>query len=206
MVYLQESATLFLGKAKEILSRLNWVDVIGIIVVIRTFYIGIRRGLLIEIFKIAGFGVGLFIALTQYRSWSEVISEKSILPIREAEVLTFLVIFALGYGITSLVRFILMKAATFKIPGGWDRIGGGLLGFGRGCLWLIFLEVTALCLSPMAGYLSQSIRERSFFGPSLLSGGKVTYQVANRFSSRFTSEKVEAILQENYPPSSQQKK
>ena len=206
MVYLHQFMTLFLEKTKEILSRLNWVDIVGIIVVIRTFYIGIRRGLLIEIFKVAGFGVGLFMAITQYRSWSAVISEKSILPVREAEILTFLVIFALGYGVTCLVRFVLLKIATFKIPGAWDRIGGGLLGLGRGCLWLIFLEVTALCASSTTGYLSQSVRERSFFGPSLLSGGKVTYQVANRISSRFTSEKVEAILQDKYPPSSQQKK
>ena len=206
MVYFQDFTVLFLGKAKEILSRLNWVDLVGIIVVIRTFYIGIRKGLLIEIFKVAGFSVGLFVAVTQYRSWSAVISEKSILPPREAEILTFAVIFALGYATACLLRFLFTKMATVQIRGAWDRIGGGVVGFGRGCLWMMVLEVGALCLNPTTGYLSQSIRERSFLGPSLLVGGKAAYQVANHFSSRFTIEKVEAILQESIPPPSPKKK
>ena len=203
MVYFHHLLTLFLGQKKEILSRLNWFDLIGIIVVIRTFYIGIRRGLFIEIFKVIGFGVGLFVAVTHYRAWGAVISEKSVLSLREAEVLTFGVIFALGYGVSFLLRFLLTKIGTVQIRGAWDRIGGGVVGLARGCLLMVFLEVATLCLSPASGYVSQSIQERSFFGPSLLSGGKVTYQVANQFSSSFTIEKVEAILQHDFPPASQ---
>ncbi len=206
MIYFQHFLTFFLGKTKEILAQLNWVDLIGIIIVVRTFYIGIRQGLLIEIFKVTGFGIGLFMAVTHYRNWGAVIAEKSVLPLWEAEVLTFGVIFVVGYGIFFLLRLLLMKMMTLQIRGAWDRIGGGVVGLARGCLVMIFLEVTALCLAAPTGYLSQSIRERSFFGPPLLTGGKVTYQVANQFSSSFTIEKVEAILEHDFPPPASQKK
>lgn len=206
MVYFQHFLTLFLGKTKEILAQLNWVDIVGIIVVIRTFYIGIRQGLLIEIFKVTGFGIGLFMAVTQYRNWGAVIAEKSVLSPWQAEVVTFGVIFVVGYGLFFLLRLFVMKMMTLQIRGAWDRIGGGMVGLARGCLVMIFLEVTALCLAAPAGYLSQSIRERSFFGPSLLTGGKVTYQVANHVSSSFTIEKVEAILEHDFPPPASQKK
>jgi len=203
MIYLQGFSSVLWGRAKEILTHLNWVDLLGIIVVIRTFYSGIRRGLLIEIFKFSGFAVGIFFAVTQYRTWGAVLSERNVFPLREAEIFAGVAIFTGVYGASFLLRLLFVKVATVQIRGAWDRIGGGVLGFCRGCLWMIFLEVTALCLSQTTGYLTQSIRERSFFGPSLLKGGEMTYQIANHASSSFAIEKFEKILQEEFPPSPQ---
>lgn len=206
MVYLHHFFSTFLGKAKEILSYLNWVDLIGIIVVIRTFYIGIRKGLLIEIFKFSGFAVGIFIAVTQYRAWGATLSERELFPLPQAEIVAFLAISGLVYASSMVLRFLVGKVATIQIRGAWDRLGGGLLGFARGCFWMMVLEVTALCFASTTGYLAQSIREKSFFGPSLLTGGKVTYQVTNQFSTSFAVEKFEKILQESHSPPSPSKK
>ena len=208
MIYLQGFSTALWGKSKEVLAHLNWMDLVGIIVVVRTFYSGIRRGLLIEIFKFSGFAVGIFFAVTQYRTWGAVLSERNVFPLREAEVFAFIAIFSVVYGASFLLRLLFVKVATVQIRGAWDRIGGGILGFSRGCLWMIFLEVTALCLSQTTGYLTQSIRERSFFGPSVLKGGEISYQMAHRASSSFAIEKFEKILQEEFlpPPPKNQKK
>ena len=199
MVYFQQISSAFLEKAQEILSYMNWVDLVGIIIVMRTLYIGIRKGLLIEIFKSFGLGAGIFVAVTQYRRWGVGLSEKTILPLRGAEIFAFVALFVMVSGAFLLLRFLVAKVATVQIHGVWNRIGGGALGFCRGCMWLIVLEVTALCLTPTTGYITQSIQERSFFGPSLLTGGKVTYQIAHRASTSFTIESFEEILQKGEP-------
>lgn len=205
MVYFQQFAGVFVEKTKEILSHLNWVDLIGVAVVTRTIYFGLKKGLLIEIFKFLAFGVGVFTAVTQYKTWGAFLSERSRVPLRESEVFAFLAIFAVIYWISFLLRHLFVKVATVQIRGVWDRMAGGVLGFCRGCAWMIFLAVMVLCWTPATGYLAQSIRERSFFGPSLLKGGGFTYQIANQFSTSFAIEKFERILQEEQPPPTPQK-
>lgn len=201
MIYLQELLTAFLERFKLFLAQLNWVDLVGIVVVTRTLYIGLQKGLLIEIFKVFALGGGLVVAVTQYRRWGALLSEKIAFPLPVVEGVTFLLLFLLGYWALLLIRFLFMKIVTVQIGGVWDRVGGGLVGLLRGCLWLVVLEGAFLCLTPTSGYVAQSIREKSFFGPHLLAGGKATYQIANRTSTSFTIEKFEQLIQENKPRS-----
>jgi len=197
MVYLHEFFTTFLRGTKDFLSHLNWVDLFVLIIVVRTFYIGFRKGLFIEIFKWFGLGAGIFFAVTQYHAWGAVFSERFKWPLRGAEVLVFISFFVGCYALAVVFRIIVEKIATVQIHGAWDRLGGGFLGLGRGCLWVIFLEATVLCFT--SGYLAQSIQEKSFFSPPLLKGGRVTYQIVQRVTSSFAVSGLEEKLQGKVP-------
>jgi len=204
VIYLHDFFSNVLNVAREFLSQLNWVDLIAIVIVARTIYIGVRRGLLIEIFKFLGFGAGLYLAVTQYKGWGAVLSERMTWSPDWAGKIAFLAIFILCYGAIVFLRMALEKIATIQINGAWNRIGGALLGFGRGCLWVIVLEVVAVSLT--SRYVAQSVRDKSFFGPSLLVGGKLTYQGLNRISSSFVIEGLQEKLQEiPFHPVSQKK-
>ncbi|MBI4436834.1 MAG: CvpA family protein [Candidatus Omnitrophica bacterium] len=200
MVYLHEFFSSLLRGTKDFLSHLNWVDLIVLIIVVRTIYIGFKKGLFIEIFKCFGLGTSIFFAVTQYQAWGGVFSEKLNWPLQGGEVLAFVSFFAACYLLSVLLRILVEKIATVQIRGAWDRVGGGVVGLGRGCLWVIFLEAIALFLT--SGYLAQSIQEKSFFSPHLLTGGRASYQMVHRVTSSFAVNGLEEKLhsQRTIPP------
>ncbi len=192
MVYFQQIFSAFIEKSREVLSHLNWVDLIAIIIVVRTLYIGVRKGLLIEMFKLAGFSLGIFLAVTQFRQWGAALSEKSALPLQESEVISFLALLAMVYSATLILRLLFVRLFSGQTIGWWPRLAGGCVGVLRGCLVVLFLVVLTLAFSS-EGYVAESIQAKSFLVPSLLEGGKHLYQAIHRLSDNFVIETVKSL-------------
>lgn len=123
------------------------IIILGIIVV---FVIaGAKRGLVWELFTLAGIGLGLWIPYTFRAPIADFISRYTD-PGQTRIVVTvvaFLVIFSLIYIIFSHIGYFLHKLLE-KILLGWlDRLLGALLGLAKGML-LVGLVLVAIFLSP----------------------------------------------------------
>jgi len=197
MVYLQEFFSSFWGRTKDIISYLNWVDLLVIIIVARSVYIGIKRGLFIEIFKFSALVVGIYVAVTQYQAGAALLEER--FSFRVAEGTVGMGLFALVYCGVTFLRFLIGKVRMPEPPGAGGRLVGGGLGFCRGCAWFVVLGTLALSLTPPSGYLAESLREKAFLGAPLLEGGEVVYRFTHRLSTSFTIDSFETVSQENDP-------
>jgi len=194
MVYFHRLSATLVEKGSAFFSHLNWFDLIVIIIVMRSIYIGIRKGLFIEIFKMLSLGLGIFVAMTQSGRLGEWASGWSPLPLPEARILLFFLLFVGIYGGMAVIRFLLMRLITAEAPTLWQRIGGSILGLCRGWLWMIFLGASIVYFAPPSSYLFQSIQKESFFGPSLLSGGKGIYRFVQRMTTSSNLERFEEKL------------
>ena len=145
----------------------NWVDLIVIIVIFRTCYIGFGRGLLTELFYLAGAVsvtalsvnyAGLVTSVVRpWVSWAD--------PTIAAFVIFWAVFFSLLFAVHQLVKFL---AAFIK----WERLHWFIQGIGialgalRGLWWSGFLLL--VFVSSGLTYLKASVEERSILGPRLV--------------------------------------
>src|SRR3989338_7884923 len=64
----------------EVITNVNWIDILLIIATIRIIYIGSRRGFVVELSKIAGLVVGAVVAFHYYIGLSDFVVARSPLP------------------------------------------------------------------------------------------------------------------------------
>ena len=192
MVYLTQLVTTLWEAAKAVLSKLNWVDIVILIILLRTGYIGIRRGLFIEIIKTVGLVAGLGVAVTQHVSIGKEIFLRLNLGQTLSQGIAFLGIFLITYVAVLILGIGLQKLLKIEAHGFWDRFWGAWAGLGRGL-------VVAACLltgSFLAGsgYLEESIENRSLLAPMLVKGGSVVYASLHHFSASFTIEGLDQVI------------
>ena len=156
------------------IHRINWVDIIVITLLIRSSYIGWRRGLIGEIFAFLGIIAALFISIYYYNKLAQFLSAHSFLTLAVAGVISFL-----GLVILTLIAFKLLNKALqvivkIRLKGAFERAGGLILGFSQGCI-LSSLLVLALVLLP-SSYAQNSVKEKSVLGKLALKLAPTLYQ------------------------------
>lgn len=136
-------------------SRLNWVDVVVLVIFLRIILIALNKGLMIEIFKMIGIICTIFVSLHYYINLSDFISSRSPLPSDFADFISFscLSVFVLMSfkffrdGILVLVKIHPLEAL--------DRWGSVLLGMVRG-VFVASLILIAIFISTI-DYLQESV-------------------------------------------------
>jgi uncharacterized membrane protein required for colicin V production len=134
----------------DILKQFNWVDIVVIILLLRIGYIAFKNGLLIELFKLLGTTLAIYLALHYYTTFSDWINQR--LPILREKVpfefldfLSFLALAILGYLI-----FVLLRSMFYRVINKIEAVpqlnhwGGLVLGLARGILFnslIIFMLV-----------------------------------------------------------------
>ena len=145
----------------------NWVDLIIIIIVLRTCYSGFGRGLLTELLSLVGavavtaltvnYAGMLISAVAPWMSWAD--------PVIVAAVVFWALFFSLLF-----VGHQIIKLVTGLIK--WERLHWFIQGIGiavgalRGLWWSGF--VVLVLASSGLPYLAGSVEERSIFGPRLV--------------------------------------
>lgn len=164
----------------EIFQRINWVDVLVVILLFRTSYIGARTGLSNEIYKVIGVVLGLYLAMRYYSPLGSRLNVNISLPQELVDGITFLILILLAMLSLKLVGMGLTKIVKLTFSDSINKWIGFLAGLFRGALIVSLLF--ALFGIIQIDYLVKSVGERSLTGPYIQKLAPYVYQVITRTS------------------------
>ncbi len=168
----------------EIISGFNWVDILIGVILVRAVFVGAKRGIVIETFKLVGIIFAVFITLHYYSGMSKSLQDKMHLPQGAADLFSFSVLWGLINLIFKLIRdgFLMLfkMEATHSIL---DKWGGMFVAVLRG---LLICSLTVLCMRASAiEYLTKNL-EKSLTASKLVSLSPRVYESCyNNFVSKF---------------------
>ena len=157
------------------LLLINWIDVLILILLIRTGYVGFARGLTNGILPLIGTFAALVASLHYYDIVGGAIS--TYLPVKEiyTQYISYLFI---GIGILMIARiFSVRMGGKENTIGGasfLDSLSGCILGCMRGILLVSYIAV-ALGITPVK-YIQVSLKEKSLVGKAFESAGHTVYK------------------------------
>jgi len=158
----------------EVLEKINWVDIVVLILVVRGVYLGIKHGLTAELFSFIGILLSLVCAVSWYSQIADVLVINFSLPIWLSQLLCFMVIAQLIRIIFKYGLAMLLRVLNVQFLPQLERIGGGVVGFGRGIIISSILLLAMVLISN--NYLNESIYQKSFSGTFLLKAAERTYK------------------------------
>lgn len=162
----------------DIITRINWVDVVIAVIALRIVYTAFADGLSHQIFPFLGSIAMAVLGLRYYTVLGSFISRVTGgIPLRFSEFIAFIMIVtALAFAI----RFI-KKVIDIIVKVEWhpliERFGGIIAGIGRAYL-IVSIVLIILVLAPVP-YLQSSVIERSLMGRHILMGGAEVYEKAS---------------------------
>lgn len=167
----------------NLITSINWVDILIVGFGVRIIYIGIKNGFVTELFKLAGISCAIFVTFHYYTDVAKLLHNR--IPVSES----LLVVLCFGFLLTIvLLLFKLIREGTmliFKIQAHplLDQWGGLTISILRsllvGSLILISLQVVGI------EYLQKN-GEKSFFNPYLFDLSSKFYEASYKgFVSKF---------------------
>lgn len=164
----------------EIISKINWVDVLVAIIMIRMSYVAFREGLSHEIFPFIGSVVIVMVSLHYYMKIGSFISQNvGSIPAEISNFFSFLVlVVVVGFAVKLLGRLLekIVKVGWHPII---EKFGGLVVGIMRAYI-ITGVVLMMLALMPLS-YLQWSIRDKSFTGKYVLMAGPEIYSRLSRF-------------------------
>lgn len=159
--------------------RFNWVDVIFVTLIIRVSYVALKNGFLPEFFKFAGLLVTFIVSFNNYVVLSGFISTHTKWSGLKPDIVSFLFIFfviLLLFKILTVATKMLLGVENLSTP---NKLVGLTLGLTRGILLISLIYV--LCVNGPIGYLSRSVKERSFSGRYISGIAPAAYRACINF-------------------------
>ncbi|MDP2913169.1 MAG: CvpA family protein [Candidatus Omnitrophota bacterium] len=159
----------------EIVTKINWVDVLVIIIILRTSYVAFQEGLSHEIFPLLSAIFTVSIALHYYNRIAFYIYQNSIqVPVALLDLIIFISLIVLLGFIFKFTKVILDKIIKVTWHPLIERLGGLIVGALRAS---ITASIVLIIISMMPlPYLSWSVRERSLTGMYFLRIGPDIYE------------------------------
>jgi len=164
----------------EAVQRVNWVDVLTVILLLRTCYIGAKTGLSEEIFRIIGVVFALYISMGFYSPIGSRINAGFSLPQELVDGVSFLILILLSMLSLKLVALGVTKVVKLAFADKINQWGGFISGLLRGALLLSLLFTLFGILQ--VDYLVKSVEERSLTGPYISRIAPYAYKVVARNS------------------------
>jgi uncharacterized membrane protein required for colicin V production len=150
----------------DILAKINWVDILIVIVVARISYVALQDGLSHEIFPLIGTIATGCISARYYNELAGYVQGMTGLPIKAIEPVIFILL-VIGIGlIFKMARFLvdlLVKVTWHPLV---EKFGGLVFGLLRASV-VISVVLMIMMLIPLS-YLQYSINEKSLSGPYFL--------------------------------------
>ena len=163
----------------EIIRRINWVDVLVVILMIRISYVAFQEGLSHEILPLIGSIIIIIIDLHYYEKIGLFISQNlAILPIELANFLSFLIltiIIGLAFKLLAGILNKVIKVAWHPLI---EIFGGVIFGVIRASI-VASLILMIIALLPLP-YLQWSVRDRSVTGMFFLKIGPSIYEKVSK--------------------------
>ena len=113
---------------KQALLGLNVVDIVFVIFITAGLLIGVRKGLAATFSKLLALVVAILCTLHFYSPAAKWVSGNSFMPTRTTEVILYVLIFVVAWGVINLLLKIINKFMEIKYSDGVSRLGGFLLG------------------------------------------------------------------------------
>lgn len=145
----------------SLINQLRWADIIVIVIVCRCIYIGIKRGLGVEIFKLTGILVSIFACVHYYTRVGAFLSKPEIIPTDLANFVSFILVFVVFLFFSRLIRDMFLMLIKFQPIAALDKWAGAFLGGIRG-IFLSGMILLIFIVSPI-GFLDRGAKV-SFFG------------------------------------------
>lgn len=182
------------------LSRLNWLDIAALILLLRIYYTALSSGIAAELFKLLGTVGAVYISFHYYTSVSDKLSGlmpvlEQKMPLEFLDLLCFIFLIAGGYVLFILLRLAFQRFIKMEAAPRLNKWGGFILGLARGLLAASIL-LFMLTISSVS-YLKQSVA-RSTCAEYLFGVAPSAYRALwNGVLSRFmTGEKFNQTVQE----------
>jgi membrane protein required for colicin V production len=143
---------------------MNLFDWILVAILLWSTVIAFLRGILIELFSLAGLIAGILIASWNYNQVASLLAGFITTP-ATAHIVSFLTL-AIGIMIVStLIGRTLNRTAHAIGLGFFDRVLGAIFGFGRGCLIVVAILMALAAFQPHLSWI-----ENSRLSPYFLAG------------------------------------
>lgn len=178
----------------HILSKINWVDVLVIILMLRMSYVAFMDGLSHEIFPFFGVIAVFLLSLNYYPALGSSISQNlGNMSIRLSNCLAFIALVTVLGFIVKFVKLILDKLVKVQWHPVIEKFGGLFVGILKAYI-ITAMVLTIITLIPLS-YLEWSVKERSVTGKYVLMAGPEVYEKLRSFLSDNS-----AIPREKIPP------
>ena len=166
----------------QILSRINWVDVLVIILMIRMSYVAFMDGLSHEIFPFLGTLAVFVLSLHYYTRLGDVISVNlGSMPAEVSNCLSFIILITILGFIVKFLKVILDKIVKVQWHPVIEKFGGLFVGILKAYI-ITAMVLTMLALMPLS-YLQWSVKDRSLTGRYVLMAGPEVYSKFKSFLS-----------------------
>ena len=175
----------------NILHKINWVDILIVIVMLRTSYLAFQHGLCHEIFPLFGSALMVSVALRYYTTISGLI-ERYILKLPPdlldlASFVALLVAVGMACKLVGTVLDALIKVTWHPFL---EKFGGLLIGVVKASI-VTSMVIIVLALVPLS-YLQHSIRDKSLMGMRFMKIGPNIYELVSRFLPALPTDKFAA--------------
>ncbi|MFA5144029.1 MAG: CvpA family protein [Candidatus Omnitrophota bacterium] len=158
----------------EILAKINWVDVLSIILLLRTGYVSLQDGLSHEILPLVGSVSMLVFSLHYYNKIAGFLHYLGLtLPMAFLNLVGFVLVFVCTGLLFRLVKLFIDKIIKVSWHPVIEKFGGLTAGIARGVI-LTSTVLIIIALIPLP-YLQWSVRDRSLTGPCFLRIGSAVY-------------------------------
>lgn len=159
-------------------SKVNWVDVLFLIIILRGVYTGAYRGFFTELFNVLGVCVAIVLSIHFYSSGANLLLKYLFVPFNMSNLISFMLIALCVYLLFQLVETIIRKLVKVEALPDFNKavskIGGPIVGFCRGIAVSIFVFLVLL-LIPM-DYVVNSAKVNSFSGKFFSQAATTLYQ------------------------------
>lgn len=176
----------------EWMARVNWADVLAVIIILRSTYVGSQRGFFGELFCILGIWLIIIFSIHLYVPVSNFINTYLFIALNISNLIGFLIItLALYFGFR-FIHNLLQKTIKIEVFPAINKIGGSLLGFCKGFIiaTLLFLIMLLIPIS----YITNSAKARSLFGPFFVKTGAALYEKSLSIISAVEGESLDRLL------------
>ncbi len=158
----------------EILSRINWVDILSLILLLRIVYASFRGGLSHELFSTLGVFFNLIVSIHYYSKLGNFVSDTvSGFPLALSNFFSFLMLSTAFALLFRLIRAILDKVIRIEWHPFIEGFGGLVAGTVKAFM-SVSLVLIILILLPLP-YMQWSIRDKSVTGMFFLNIGPTIY-------------------------------
>ncbi|MBM3255062.1 MAG: CvpA family protein [Candidatus Omnitrophica bacterium] len=143
-----------------VFQKLNWVDIVILILLARICYIAVKSGMLTELFKLLGVILSAYLSLHYYVLFSAYFVNRLGLKNINTHFIglfSFVLLAAAGYLVFLGLRILFVKFIKAESTPGLHRWGGIIVGLARGFL-LASLVVFSLAISG-SGYFYNSVKD-----------------------------------------------
>ena len=164
----------------QILTRINWVDILVVILMVRISYVAFRDGLSHEIFPLFGSIFVLIFSLYYYPKLGFFLSQGVMnIPVEAANCISFIILVVALAFIVKFIKTILDKIVKVEWHPLIEKMGGLIAGIAKAYI-ITALILMILALIPLS-YLQWSIREKSVTGRYVLMAGPEIFAKVSGF-------------------------